>query len=129
MSLTGISLYRFKNHFDFQSGLGASNVVLGPNGAGKSNLLESIYLLVNGILPPGRDINQALSDEADSGFVRGGIELDSGLVPEFAVTLNRSPSKLGYLIQGDSVTRPKYLARHGLRAVLFTPIEMNLLYL
>lgn len=129
MGLAGISLYRFKNHLEFQAEFDIFNVVLGPNGAGKSNLLESIYLLVNGILPPGRDMDGVLSDGADSGFVRGGIGLDSGLVPEFAVTLNRSPSKLGYLIQGDAVTRPKYLARHGLRAVMFTPIEMNLLYL
>ncbi|MFZ4462117.1 MAG: hypothetical protein ACOYN2_06615 [Patescibacteria group bacterium] len=27
------------------------------------------------------------------------------------------------------MTRPKYLASHGMRAMLFLPIEMNLLYL
>ncbi len=55
--------------------------------------------------------------------------LDTGLAPEFTVSLSRIPAKIAFRIQGEVTTRQKYLQRHALRAVLFTPIEMNMLYL
>lgn len=97
--LHDISLYQFKNHRSFRTSVGNACLVLGPNGAGKSNFLESLYLLINGIVPAGRSIEQCVCDATDSAFVRAKIALDSGLAPEFTVTLSRSPAKLGYLIQ------------------------------
>lgn len=127
--LRDVSLYQFKNHRDFRVEVGNACLVLGPNGAGKSNFLESLYLLINGIVPPGRTIEQCVHDSADSAFVRSCIVLESGLAPEFAVTLSRTPAKIGFRIQGEVATRQKYLQKHALRAILFTPIEMNMLYL
>ncbi len=86
-------------------------------------------MLINGIVPPGRTIDQCVTDSEDSAFVRACILTDSGLAPEFTVSLARSPAKIGFRIQGETVTRQKYLQRHSLRAILFTPIEMNMLYL
>jgi DNA replication and repair protein RecF len=127
--LREVSLYQFKNHQNLRIDSGNACLVLGPNGAGKSNLLESLYLLINGILPPGRTIEQCILDETASAFVRASILLPSGLAPEFTVSLNRSPAKIAFRIQGEVTTRAKYLQKHGLRAMLFTPIEMNMLYL
>ncbi len=126
--LSSLCLYHFKNHSTLTLELESGCIVLGQNGAGKSNLLESIYLLVNGILPAGRTVDQTVTLGQTSGFVRAQMLLESGLTPELAVSLG-GPKRIAYLIQGESTTRPKYLAKHGYRAVLFTPIEMNLLYL
>ncbi len=127
--LSSLCLYHFKNHASLQLELETGCIILGPNGAGKSNLLESLYLLINGILPPGRTIDQTIAHGQGAGFVRAAMVLDSGLSPELSVTLGGDPQKISFLIQGAPTTRPKYLQKHGHRAVLFTPIEMNLLYL
>lgn len=127
--LREVALYQFKNHQNLRVEVGNACLVLGHNGAGKSNLLESLYLFINGITPPGRTIDQCIQDEAASAFVRANILLDSGLAPEFTVSLNRDPTKIAFRIQGEVTTRQKYLQKHGLRAILFTPIEMNMLYL
>lgn len=127
--LRDVSLYQFKNHRDIRVSVGKACLVLGSNGAGKSNFLESLYLLINGIVPPGRTIEQCLYDSSDSAFVRSSILLESGLAPEFTTTLTRTPAKIGFRIQGEVTTRQKYLQKHALRAILFTPIEMNMLYL
>lgn len=127
--LRDVTLYQFKNHRDCRVSVGNACLVLGANGAGKSNFLESLYVLINGILPPGRTVEQCIHDAADSAFVRSSIMLQNGLAPEFAVSLVRNPAKIGFRIQGESITRQKYLQKHQLRAVLFTPIEMNILYL
>ena len=66
---------------------------------------------------------------AASGFVRLTWATDLGASIETTVSLTRSPAKQGYLYQGSSVSRPEYLRRHGMRAMLFSPIDMNILYL
>ena len=127
--ITSVRLHQFKNHAAFQAEISGSVVCTGGNGAGKTNLLEAVYVGINGIAPPGRTFDDCISMEAESGFVRLAHRGASDLAPEYSVILSREGASPRFLVQGESVSRPKYLAHHGRRAVLFSPIEMNLLYL
>ncbi len=127
--IRSITLHALRSHAQVTLDIGVRTLVTGANGIGKTNLLESLYLGINGILPPGRSLEQMVARGADSGFARLTWASDLPVDRETTVTLVRTPARTGYLSQGSSVSRPEYLRQHGKRAMLFTPIEMNILYL
>ncbi len=126
--ITSISLYQFKNHLSFSTTLSDRVICTGRNGAGKSNLLSALYLGINGILPRGATLDSLFPQSATQGQVRLVIPTHVGDA-EYTVSFDRETRALRLLYQGEKETRGAYLARHQLRAVLFDPIEMNLLYL
>jgi DNA replication and repair protein RecF len=127
--LEGVHIHQLRSHTLFTSPLSGATSIMGANGSGKTNILESLYLGINGILPQGRTLEQMITRTAPSGFVRLSWETELGASIETTVSLSRNPSRQGYLYQGSSVSRPELLRRHGMRAMLFSPIEMNILYL
>jgi DNA replication and repair protein RecF len=57
------------------------------------------------------------------------FEDTSGIPYETVVSLDGKKKKIQFTLQGSPTTRQKFLAKHRRRAVLFSPIDMNLVYL
>ncbi len=57
------------------------------------------------------------------------IERDAGLAELFGIHIDTSKSALGFSRAGERTTRTGYMRALGMRAIMFHPIEMNLLYL
>ena len=127
--IQSITIHALRSHGQITCNLGPRTLVTGANGIGKTNFLESLYLGINGILPPGRSLEQMITRDCDSGFVRLCWTSELPVDRETTVTLSRTPARSGFLSQGSTVSRPEYLRQHKKRAMLFTPIEMNILYL
>lgn len=129
MRLSDVACYRFKNHGEVSFRLSERNAVAGPNGSGKTNLLEAVYFALNAELPPGRDVPSLSEGFAGSFFVRLGIADESGLRKEYLAAADADKRTVKFSVQGSPLSRPKYAAASPFRAMLFSPLEMNVLYL
>ncbi len=129
MRLSDVACFRFKNHSEAKFPLSERTAISGPNGSGKSNLLEALYFALNAELSPGRDLRSLSEGFSGSFFVRLGIVGDSGLRKEFLAAADAEKKTVRFSVQGTSMTRPKYAAAAPFRAMLFSPLEMNVLYL
>ncbi len=129
MWVAKIACYRFKNHFETAVPLFGRTAVSGPNGSGKTNFLEAAYFALNGALPPGKRATELASGFDGAFFVRAEIENESGLPYEFRISCDTRKKSVSFAVQGENVSRSAYLERLPLRAMLFSPIEMNVLYL
>ena len=127
--LSSITLYRFKNHGEITLAIPQKLIVQGGNGVGKTNLLEALYVAINASPPPGKTFFDLIHNGEGASFVRSKILDVRDLAPEYTVAFSSDTRRIQFLLQGRPISRPKYRASHGLRAVLFLPIEMNLLYL
>lgn len=126
--LTSLTLDAFKNHTSMSFVWQDRNILVGANGSGKTNILEALYLLINTLPPPGRVFSQLVPTSSDTlslgmGFVRNDLEYTH------RIGYTEKGKKMQYLSQGTSVTRARYLSLLPVRAVLFAPLEMNILYL
>lgn len=129
MRVSEIACYRFKNHSETAVPLQVRTAVCGPNGSGKTNFLEAAYFALNGALPPGKRATELAEGFSGAFFVRAKIENDSGLEFEYRISCDTAKKAVTFAIQGENVSRAAYLSRLPLRAMLFSPIEMNVLYL
>lgn len=126
--LTSLTLDSFKNHHSRSLQWQDRNILVGANGSGKTNILEALYLLINTLPPPGRVFSQLVPTSSDTlslgmGFMRNNLEYTH------RIGYMEKGKKIQYLSQGTSVTRARYLSLLPVRAVLFAPLEMNILYL
>jgi DNA replication and repair protein RecF len=129
MRLSDLTCYRFKNHSETAVSLTGRTAVCGPNGSGKSNLLEALYFVVNAAMPPGRNFRELASGFSGAFFVRLGIKGDDGLRREYRVSCDSEKKTAAFALQGEKLTRSKYQSAMPFRTMLFSPIEMNVLYL
>lgn len=129
MRVKEIACYRFKSHFETAVPLQGRTAVSGPNGSGKTNFLEATYLALNGALPPGKRATELASGFEGAFFVRAEIENESGLPYEFRISCDTQKKSVSFALQGENVSRAAYLEKLPVRAMLFSPIEMNVLYL
>ncbi|MDD5377289.1 MAG: DNA replication and repair protein RecF [Candidatus Gracilibacteria bacterium] len=126
--LTSLVLDSFKNHTDRSFSWGEKNILAGPNGSGKTNVLEAIYLFVNAIPPQERVFLQLVP--TDSGMLSMGGEFIRNSLPYSGrIGYTKEEGKIHFLSQENTVTRSRHLELMPIRAVLFTPMEMNILYL
>ena len=68
--LERVHLHQLRSHHLITCELGLATSIIGANGSGKTNLLESLYLGINGILPQGRTLEQMITRNTENGFVR-----------------------------------------------------------
>lgn len=129
MRVAQIACYRFKNHSETAVPLQGRTAVCGPNGSGKTNFLEAAYFALNGALPPGKRATELASGFEGAFFVRAKLENEAGLPYEFRISCDTEKKSVSFAIQGENVSRAAYLAKMPVRAMLFSPIEMNVLYL
>ncbi|WP_432200029.1 DNA replication/repair protein RecF [Erythrobacter sp. W53] len=97
MSLTSISLSRFRNHSETTlDGTARLNLLIGPNGAGKTNVLEALSLL-----SPGRGLRRAaLPDMAQA-------DGNSGFAIGASLTSEGEPVRLGTYTEAANPSRRK----------------------
>lgn len=129
MRVEEIACYRFKNHGETAVPLLERTAVCGPNGSGKTNFLEAAYFALNGALPPGKRATELARDFSGAFFVRAKIESESGLPYEYRISCDTEKKSVTFAIQGEPASRSAYLSALPVRAMLFSPIEMNVLYL
>lgn len=91
-------------------------------------MLEAIYLFVNAIPPPERSFVQLLSTASKNLFIAGEF-LKNNLPYTGRIGHSGSEGKAHFLSQETVITRVRHLELMPLRAVLFSPMEMNILYL
>jgi len=85
--LKEIRLKDFRNYEDFAVSFGPGlNLVTGRNGVGKTNLLEAVFLLVEGRSIRGADLKEMVRSGAQEGWVEGRL---GGEVEERVVTILR----------------------------------------
>ncbi|MBC7252844.1 MAG: DNA replication and repair protein RecF [Actinobacteria bacterium] len=85
--LREIRLKNFRNYKDFAVDFGPGlNLVTGRNGAGKTNLLEAVFLLVEGRSIKGADLKEMVKNGTPEGWVEGRM---GGEVEERVVTILR----------------------------------------
>lgn len=101
---------------------------MGANGSGKTNLLEAIYLLVNGTPVPGKTMTQSVQDAATT-FSLGGKIQKNGLEYGCHIGCDVIEKSVRFSWQGSETKRSSYLETSPDRAVFFSPLEMNILYL
>ena len=123
-----VRLINFKNHPDISCECRDLNVFLGKNGSGKTNILEAIYLLLNAKTLPGTAIADCVRS-GENAMVVTLIQEEEEIPVKYAITYDSEKKKGNYLISGAPVSREKYLSQIGSRAVFFSPMEMNVLYL
>lgn len=129
MRIAELACYRFRNHGETAVPLAGRTAVCGPNGSGKSNFLESAYFVLNAAVPPGKRATELAQGFGGAFFVRAKIANPAGFETEFRISCDADRKSVAYALQGDSATRAAYLAAMPFRAMLFSPIEMNVLYL
>lgn len=119
-----LQLSFFRSHRDvsiqFEGGL---HVVRGQNGAGKTNILEAIYLLLNGRTFDGRPPAACITDEATDMAVMGNVG-----TRYFGITASREAKFPSFVVDRKKVTRPFYFQHIGHRAVFFSNQELNVIY-
>ncbi|OIP54676.1 hypothetical protein AUK10_00480 [Candidatus Gracilibacteria bacterium CG2_30_37_12] len=126
--LTSIALDSFKNHTNRSFDWGMRNIITGPNGSGKTNILEAMYLFVNTLPPQERVFLQLIP--TDSGILSiEGTFIKNNLPYTGRIGYTKGEGKVHFLSQQASVTRSRHREIIPLRAILFTPMEMNILYL
>ncbi|MFA6091178.1 MAG: DNA replication and repair protein RecF [Candidatus Gracilibacteria bacterium] len=126
--LTSLSLDSFKNHLNRSFSWGKRNIITGPNGSGKTNILEAIYLFINTLPPQERVFLQLVP--TDSGTLALGGEFIKNNLPYSArIGYAKGEGKVHFLSQEAEITRSRHREIIPLRAILFTPMEMNILYL
>lgn len=84
---------------------------------------------MNGALPPGKRATELASGFEGAFFVRAKLENPAGLEYEFRISCDTEKKAVSFAIQGENVSRAAYLSKLPVRAMLFSPIEMNVLYL
>ncbi len=84
---------------------------------------------MNGALPPGKRATELASGFEGAFFVRAKLENPAGLEYEFRISCDTEKKAVSFAIQGENVSRSAYLSKLPVRAMLFSPIEMNVLYL
>ncbi len=126
--LTSLTLDAFKNHESVSFVWREKNILVGANGSGKTNVLEALYLLVNTLPPPGRVFSQLIPTSSDLMSI-GGAFMRNDLEYTHRMGYMGKEKKVQYFSQGTGVTRARYMSLLPVRAVLFAPLEMNILYL
>ncbi|HRI36617.1 MAG TPA: DNA replication and repair protein RecF [bacterium] len=128
--LRSVRLRNFRNHADFRADLGRRTVLSGSNGSGKTSVLEAVYCLLNASFAFGRPIDEVVSVGAESSAITGVLSAEGGAYGEtYVVSLDPVARKARLSREKAAASRPDYLARSPLRAVLFHPAEMNILSL
>lgn len=84
---------------------------------------------MNGALPPGKRATELAAGFEGAFFVRAKLENPAGLEYEFRISCDTEKKAVSFAIQGENVSRAAYLSKLPVRAMLFSPIEMNVLYL
>ena len=126
--LISLALDSFKNHTNRSFSWGHRNILVWPNGSGKTNALEAVYLFVNAIPPPDRVFTQLLGTASWTLFLAGTF-MKNNLPYNGRIGHSEGEWKVHFLSQESSITRARHLEIMPLRAVLFSPMEMNILYL
>ncbi|MDD2487273.1 MAG: DNA replication and repair protein RecF [Candidatus Gracilibacteria bacterium] len=126
--LQTLRLFQFKNHSDISFDFEDINLIYGPNGSGKTNILESIYLLVNGKLPSNHNVSNLISTGKDNFLVCGGSVSDF-MHKELKMTGERESNKLNFIVNKTVFTKAKYLQSKNDIALFFSPMEVNIVYL
>lgn len=122
MTISNIKLYNFRSYELYQASLGQSGtVIVGPNGTGKTNLLEAIYVALQG-----SSFRGSLIDCMKHGEVQSIIHIEGGFGSR-RIKLERSANKINReFIINDS--RSKIMTRKNrLPVVLFEPDELRLI--
>ena len=126
--LTSLILDSFKNHTNRSFSWGTKNILTGQNGSWKTNILEGIYLFVNAISPQERVFLQLLP--MDSWVLSLGATFSKNdLLYKGRIGYVKGEWKVHFLSQDTHITKTHHLELLPFRAVLFTPMEMNILYL
>ncbi len=123
-----ITLYHFKNYETATFPLSSWMIVTGANGTGKSNFLEALYTVCNGVYPAWRHALDMIYQHVGEAFVRMTLE-NSWIQKEHAIAFSSTHSRMTLRYQWENVTRSRYRTSSLYQAILFSPIEMNLLYL
>lgn len=128
--LISLSLDAFKNHSGKSFVWEKNNILLWGNGSWKTNILESIYFFINAIPPTGRAFLQLLPTNGNLLSIGGEFtKKESVLVYTGRIWYTRWEGKVHFFSQNSAITKSRHLDTIPLRAVLFTPMEMNILYL
>ncbi|MDD2891565.1 MAG: DNA replication and repair protein RecF [Candidatus Gracilibacteria bacterium] len=126
--LTSLTLGSFKNHLNRVFLWKEKNILTGANGSGKTNILEALYLFVNAIPPTERTFLQLVP--SDSGILSlSGEFIKNNLPYSGGIGYTKGESKVCFLSQDTLITRSRHRDILPIRAVLFSPMEMNILYL
>lgn len=126
--LSSLRLSSFKSHADFSADFHERNMVSGPNGAGKTNVLEAIYLLLNAMPLPGSTVSTLVSTGSKTLSVSGNVLRDAFDL-DFRIGCDLTEKKAHFLFQGSTVSKARFLHAMPVRAIFFSPLEMNILYL
>lgn len=126
--LTSLALDSFKNHTDRSFSWGNKNMLVGPNGSGKTNILEAIYFFINATPPHGRVFSQ-LVPTGPKMLSLAGEFVRNNLPYSGRIGYSEEGRKVYFFSQESAITRSRHMEIVPFRAVLFTPMEMNVLYL
>lgn len=98
MSIDSLRLVNFKNHPDSRFNCQDVNVFIGKNGSGKTNILEAIYLLLNGKPIPGNSVVDCVKNAESSLFTSVTIVRDS--IPiTFGISYDMVKKRGNFLLQ------------------------------
>ena len=136
MHLDHLSLENFRNHgkleLDFNHGQ-RINYFIGPNAFGKTNILEAIYLLALTKSFRAAGLDDLIGWNCEYARVKGSLnsaddDTDIGDASELEVFLGNPPHpKKSLKKNGVKTTAENFIG--NCKVVLFTPEDLNLLYL
>jgi len=128
MILKHVFLQNFRNYVKYEVGIHEQlTIVVGPNARGKTNLLESIYMGVNGVGFRETKEEELLRWDEESGLIETKWN-DNGSEFLFQILLHKSVDKLTkkYHVNKTTKTHHAY-SNYQTRAVLFAPEQIELI--